>query len=172
MTHPLASAAAALNARGVRYVLIGVYAANMYAPGGQAVFATEDVNLFLPLDPDNLVQAWQACEACGFELFVGPEPLERPRDRWLAERVVERTSLTRAAGAGELEIDLALAMSGYTFDAVWQERRTFVVSGSDVPVARLHHIVRSKHLAGRPKDTLFLATHHDALQQLLKRDRE
>jgi hypothetical protein len=135
------------------------------------VFATEDVDLLLPLDPDNLVQAWSACEACGFGLFAGPEPLDQPRDRWLAERVVERKTLTRAAGASELEVDLALSMSGYPFDVVWQERRTFVVSGVDVPVARLQHIVRSKHLAGRPKDRLFLATHYDALQQLLKKDR-
>jgi hypothetical protein len=37
-----------------------------------------------------------------------------------------------------------------------------------VPTARLLHIVESKQAAGRPKDQLFLATHKDALEQLLK----
>ena len=35
--------------------------------------------------------------------------------------------------------------------------------------ARLLHIVESNQAAGRPKDQLFLATHKDALEQLLKR---
>jgi hypothetical protein len=38
-----------------------------------------------------------------------------------------------------------------------------------VPVARLLHIVTSKHAAGRDKDRLFLATHREALEQLLRR---
>lgn len=169
MTHPLARAAATLAERHVRYVLIGVYGANLYAPAAQAVFATEDADLFLPPDPDNVLRAWQAGEAADFEIMAGLEPLDQPRDRQLAERVVAGAVLTRAAGR-EIDLDFTLTMSGYAFDPVWQERRLFVVDGVELPVARLQHIVRSKQLAGRPKDTLFLATHYDALQQLLKRD--
>ena len=61
-------------------------------------------------------------------------------------------------------------MKGYDFETVWRERRTFVVEGVDIPVARLLHIVMSKHAAGRDKDRLFLATHREALEQLLRRD--
>jgi hypothetical protein len=57
---------------------------------------------------------------------------------------------------------------GFDFETVWAERRSFILEGVDLPTARLTHIVRSKHLAGRPKDRLFLATHRDALEQLLK----
>jgi len=39
----------------------------------------------------------------------------------------------------------------------------------EIPVARLLHIVTSKHAAGRDKDRLFLATHRDALEQLLRK---
>jgi hypothetical protein len=42
-----------------------------------------------------------------------------------------------------------------------------VIDGTKIPVARLLHIVTSKHAAGRDKDRLFLATHRDALEQLL-----
>ena len=169
MTHPLAPVAERLNERAVRYVVIGVSGANLYGPAGQAVFTTDDIDLFLPPDPDNLLNAWTACEQAGLVLRIGNEPLDQPRDRWLADRVVERRALTRAAGPGELFIDLTLIMKGFEFETVWADRRTFLIEGVEVPTARLRHIVESKHAAGRDKDKFFLATHKDALEQLLGR---
>lgn len=168
MTHPLAPLAAQLAERSVRYLVIGVTGANFYGPGGQAIFTTEDIDLFLPVDTENLLRAWQACDAANLELWLSDEPLERPRDRWLAERIIERRALVRATGADDLQVDLTLMMKGFEFETVWAERRTFVVEGIDVPTARLLHIVTSKQATGRPKDQLFLATHLDALEQLLK----
>ena len=54
------------------------------------------------------------------------------------------------------------------FDQVWSEKRVFRAEGVEVPVARLRHIVESKAAAGRPKDRLFLATHEEALRELLR----
>ena len=153
----------------MRFVLIGVGGANYYAHAGSAVFTTKDRDLFLPLEPGSLVACWQACEATGLELWSEREPLDRPRDRWLAERVVERRALTSASGP-DLLVDLTLVMKGYEFDPVWKERQTFQVEGVDIPVARLLHIVTSKHAAGRDKDRLFLATHREALEELLRRE--
>ncbi|PYR29189.1 MAG: hypothetical protein DMF98_00735 [Acidobacteria bacterium] len=150
--NPLVPLARQLGGRSVRYVLIGVGGANHYAPGGSAVFVTDDHDLFLPLEPDNLVNCWAACEASGLELWSGDEPLDSPRDRWLAE------------------VDLTLVMKAYEFETVWQQRRHFTIEGIEVCVARLLHIVTSKHAAGRDKDKLFLATHREALEQLLKRN--
>jgi hypothetical protein len=166
--HPLSPLAAALRRRGVRYMMIGVSAANLYGPGGQAIFATDDIDLFLPLDPDNLVRAWAACEEEALELWMNNEPLDRPRDRFLAERVVDHRALTRARGANELIVDFTLVMKGFDFEPVWNERREFLMDDIPVPAARLLHIIESKQAAGREKDQLFLATHLDALQQLLK----
>ena len=166
--NPVVPLARALAERSVRYVFIGVGGANFYAPDGSAVFATEDSDLFLPPDPENLVQTWSACEGIGLELWANDEPLDSPRDRWLADRVIERRALTRATG-NDLKIDLSLVMKGYDFETVWKEHRQFVIEGADIPVARLLHIVTSKHAAGRDKDKLFLATHREALEQLLKR---
>jgi hypothetical protein len=166
--HPLAPVIQAFAARSVRYLLIGVSGANLYAPSGQAVFATEDFDLFVPLDPENLVRAWEACDAAGLDLWLAGEPLDSPRDRWLAQRVVERRALTRATGPDSLLVDLTLVMKGFDFESAWTERRHFVIEGGTLPVARLVHIVTSKHATGRDKDRLFLATHRDALEQLLK----
>jgi len=162
--------ARALIERSVRFVVIGVAGANYYAHAGAAVFTTKDRDLFIPLDADNLVRCWTACEAARLDLWSGDEPLDSPRDRWLAERVVERRAAVRATDRGDLEVDLTLVMGGYDFETVWQEHRVFVVEGVEIPVARLLHIVTSKHAAGRDKDRLFLATHREALEELLQRE--
>ena len=57
----------------------------------------------------------------------------------------------------------------FDFETVWDARRDFLIDGVPVPTARLLHIVESKQATGRDKDKLFLATHLDALQQLLKK---
>lgn len=168
MTHPLAPLASRLAQRAVRYVVIGVSGANLYAPAGQAIFTTDDIDLFLPVDADNLMRAWDACEQSDLELWLGREPLDRSRDRWLADRIVERRVLTRATG-NDLTVDLTLQMEGFEFETVWTERRVFRIDDVEVPTARLRHIVESKLATGRDKDKLFLATHKDALEQLLKR---
>ena len=165
--HPLSRLARSLGLRGVRFVLIGVAGANLYGPSGQAVFATEDFDLFFPPDAENLVNAWLACDDSGIDLLLNNEPLDRPRDQWLATRVIERRAAMRATGPDDLVVDLTLEMAGYDFESVWSERREFVIDGAKIPVARLLHIVTSKHAAGRDKDRLFLATHRDALEQLL-----
>lgn len=169
MTNPFTPVGRALATHSARYVLIGVAGANLYAPSGGARFITEDYELFLPADADNLVQCWTACEVAGLDLWTGDEPLDRPRDRWLAERVIERRALTRASDARELQVDLTLVMNGFDFETVWKERRVFTIDGVEIPIARLLHIVTSKFAAGRDKDRLFLATHREALEQLLRR---
>lgn len=168
---PLLPLIAQLHFQSVRFVVIGVAGANYYAPGGSTMFTTKDRDLFLPLDAGNLVRAWRACEAAGLELWSGQEPFDSPRDLFLAERVVERRAAVRATDRAGLDVDLTLVMAGFDFESVWNERRTFSVEGTGVPVARLVHIVTSKHTAGRDKDRLFLATHRQALEDLLRRER-
>ena len=167
---PFTSLAGALWEQGVRYLVIGVWGANYYAPSGSAMFTTLDRDLFLPADPGNLLAAWSVCRNCGFELFAGTELLDEPRDADLACAVVERRALTRASDARGTDVDLSLVMSGFEFESVWPARRTFDVEGIAIPVARLSNIVESKTRAGREKDRLFLVTHREALGHLLSDD--
>jgi predicted nucleotidyltransferase len=162
--------AGALSDRGVRYLLIEVSGVNLHAHRAGVVFTTQDRDLFLPRDAPNLLRAWQACEQCGLELISSGEPLDRPRDLLLAERVVQVAALTNATDGEGLQADLTLVMTGFDFDEVWHERAVFELAGVEVPVARLKHIVASKANAGRDKDRLFLATHAAALKELLTPD--
>jgi len=155
-----------LHERDVRFVVIGVSGANFFAQTAGAVFTTHDHDLFLPPDPDNLMRAWDACETAGLSLWSGDEPLDVPHDRLIADAVIARRALVRGI-RGDLQVDLTLVMAGFEFETVWHERRLFIVDNVEIPVARLTHIVESKAAAGREKDRLFLATHAEALRQLL-----
>lgn len=164
---PFVPFAATLLANDVRFVVIGVAGANYYARSGGTIFSTEDRDLFLPPEPENLLRAWQACDESSLALWVGNEPLDVPRDLQLATAVVERRAGTTATGGEGLQVDLSLVMAGFDFQNVWSGRRSFMVDNVEIPVARLSDIVTSKAQAGREKDRLFLATHEEALRQLL-----
>lgn len=167
VTDRFARIARSLTDAGVRFVVIGVWGANYYAPSGAALFPTLDRDLLLPLEVDNLLTAWHVCVDEGLDLLSGQEPLDHPRDELLGQAVIDRAALTRASDGEGLDLDLTLVMTGFDFESVWRERQTFVVDGVDIPVARLAHIVESKTRAGRQKDRLFLETHREALRQLL-----
>ena len=112
MTDPFERLLHELDERKVRFVLIGVGGVNCYAPANQPIQHTQDQDLFLPADAANLVGAWQAAEASQLELTTSGEPLDRPRDAWLAERIVERRALTRALDGQGLVVDFTLVMGG------------------------------------------------------------
>jgi hypothetical protein len=166
LQEPLLSA---LAARAVRFVVIGVWGANFYAKDASQAFSTGDQDFFLPPDAANLVRAWEACESVGLELSSGNEPLDRPRDLYIARAVIQRRALTRATDGGDLLVDLTLVMGGFDFETVWAERRPFRLGEVTVPVARLTHIALSKAAAGRPKDRLFLESHKEILADMIRR---
>ena len=151
--------------RGVRFLVIGVGAANYYAREAGELFATQDVDLFLAPEPPNVLTAWECFLELGWELSAGGEPLGSPVDLWLAERVVSHQAAVKAGRETE-RFDLTLVMTGFTFDEVWADRRHFEVEGVAIPVARLEHVIASKKKVGRPKDHLFLATHAEILRVL------
>jgi hypothetical protein len=66
---PFAALVRTLDRHNVRFVVIGVWAANYYARASRFVFHTEDRDLFLPSEPDNLVRCWDACGDAGWEIW-------------------------------------------------------------------------------------------------------
>ncbi len=158
-----------LQERRVRYVTIGVSGINYYARAATELFATQDTDLFFPPDPANLLLAWETCDELGFELTSGRDPLDRPRDLFLARKVVDLRALSRASDGGDLVVDFTLVMAGFTFEDVWHERRLVSVTGTEVSVAPIAAIVRSKEAAGPPKDRLFLETYREILDDLRAR---
>lgn len=148
-----------LDQAGVTYIVIGVGGANFHALDPTDTFETDDLDLLLPLDSENLARAWDACDKLGFHV----EP-DEPR------RVVAERGTTRAARPTELAVDLTLEIAAFEFDDLWADRRTFLVDEVEIPVARLSQIIRSKAAANRERDRRFLAAHADRLRQMLDGD--
>jgi hypothetical protein len=161
----------ALHAKQVRFVLIGAWGANFHTVDTAVLFATPDHDLFLPADPDNLMQAWEGAAALGMSLSGAESPLEAPPDVDLARAVVDGRQLTRATTSA-MTINLRLVMTPFAFEPVWDQRRTFLMDGIEIPVARLSQIIRSKAAANREKDRLFLTTHAGILRQMLDGDED
>jgi hypothetical protein len=157
-----------LATRRVRYVLIGVRGANLYARSIGQVFTSQDFNLFVPRNPANLLAAWRVLAKLGMELVCNGEPLDQPRDLALVNHVLRRGAVVRAEDDAGLIVDLTPVMKGHDFPTVWASRRRLRLGNALVPVAPLEAIVRSKAEADRPKDRLFLTSHEEVLRTPLQ----
>ncbi len=172
MTDPFTKLVGALASDGVQFVVMGVWGANYYARSPAGVVSTQDRDLFLPPNPENLLRAWKACSREGLELWSQLEPLDLPRDLFLAQRVVAVRAVTQATDGRDLQVDFSLVMGSFRFEDVWDRRRVFLVDGVEVPVASLVDIVASKEQVDRPKDRLFLATLKEELRQVLEAEKD
>jgi len=150
----------------VPYLVVGAYGVNLYGEQAGIIIRTEDCDLLLPPDARILARANRTLRNLKFALEAGDEPLPDD-DRVVLAGIVRARACVRAFHR-KTRIDLPLQIAGYEFADLWPKRRTFRVGGVEVNVAPLEDILRSKELAGRPKDQLFLVTYKDALDQLLR----
>lgn len=158
----------ALNQARVRYLVIGVGGADLHAEKYKARFHTNDLDIFLPGDAANLVGCWRACEDAGMTLWCNGEPLDTPRDLWLARRVVSWRSLTTARAEDIVPTDLTLVMGSLDFEDVWLRRGPGYPDGVGVDLARMSDIVASKREANRAKDIAFLAQNRALIERILE----
>ena len=115
--------------------------------------------------------ARQVAASLGLSLWGAEDPFDVSPDIDLARAVVDGCRLTRATTSA-MTINLRLVMTAFAFEPVWEERRTFLMDGVEIPVARLSHIIRSKAATNREKDRLFLTTHAEILRQMLDGDED
>lgn len=151
----------------VPYVIVGAFGVNLYAERAGLVVSTLDCDFLLPPDAGALARALDALQAHGYDFEAGGEPFLP--DPELLQGVVRARANIVARKQG-IQIDLALEIAGCDFPSLWKRRRRFKVESAVMCVAPLEDILRSKKLAGRPKDRLFLETYRDALEKLLRSD--
>lgn len=141
----------ALAESGVRYIVAGGVAVN--AHGYQRL--TQDLDLVVALDPDNVRTALEALASLGYGPVL-PVPalgFADPglRRQWIEERNLEVFSLTSASHPGTT-VDL-FARVPFDFD---EERRAAmeaeVAEGLAVPFVRLSTLIEMKERLARPRD--------------------
>lgn len=123
-----------LNARNVRYVVIG---ATAFPVHGYAR-ATLDVDIFIEPTAANAARARAALLDFGYDLSdVSEEDL-------LRRKILIRQYL--------LETDIHPFVKGVTFEEVWENRVAERLGETPAAFASLDDLIRMKEAAGRPKD--------------------
>ena len=148
------------NRRGVRYVVIGMSGINYYAKRPSEAFATLDYDILVEATLRNVRQAVQSLAGLGFTLGTASGRLEPER---LTQLVRDRRTLIATTTEG-VAIELLLRVSGFPFSELLRDAATFTVRGVPVKVGRLTKLLKSKQLAGRPKDRRFLKRYQSLLE--------
>lgn len=155
---------AVLNRHGVRYVVLGGFAAVAYG----SPLPTTDVDLTPAPDPDNLRRLSAALTELSAQVRVEGLPGGLPFSH-SAESLREVTVLNLVTDRGEL--DLVMVPAG---DAGYRElasRQLLVRLGEmEVPLAALSDVIASKEAAGRPKDRAALPVLRRLAERLAERD--
>jgi hypothetical protein len=139
---------AALNRRGVQYLIIGAFAA---IAQGAPIDATYDIDVTPKRSPENLRRLSDALRDLDAAIRVDAleEGLPFSHDAESLARM-EMLNLTCPAGDFDLVFSLAAAPSGY--DDLVGHSVVIRVGDEDAQAASLADVIRSKTEAGRQKD--------------------
>ena len=158
---PYRAVIGSFNRYGVRYVVVGMSAINYYADAPAQTFATMDYDVFVEPTLANVDRALQCLARMSFTIGTAEGPLKPDA---LQAVVRDRRTLVATTVDGFM-IELLLRISGYTFSDIARDAATFTARGVPVKVGRLRKLLRSKQLAGRPKDRQFLRRYQSILNE-------
>lgn len=151
----LLDALAALARAGVECIVVGTSGINFYARDASEAVVTEDVDVFLPSRVPVLRDALTTLHEAGFGFAVREEPfLDFEDERMLGNLV--RAGVAIVAEREGSRVDLMLSGSGLDYEDLARDAVSFRLGDVDIRVGRLEKLLRSKELAGRPKDVAFL----------------
>ncbi len=126
---------AALNARGVRYLIVGAHAVAFHARPR----ATQDLDILLDPAPDNARKALEALRDFFGGADLGPTVEDLTDPRWIIQ-----------LGVAPVRIDLVLKLSGIAgFREAWRKRVTARFGSADAYYIGLDDLIRSKRPEGR-----------------------
>lgn len=137
----------ALNAHGVRYVVVGGFAAVIHG----SPLPTADIDIVPDRSEDNLERLARALRSIGATLRTAAGPIAAPIDRrFLADMAF---MLNLATDHGDLDLTFEPAGPRRTFDD-WDQDGLDVAIAEDlvVRVAHLDAVIDSKRATGRVKD--------------------
>ena len=136
-----------LNARNVRYVVIG---ATAFPVHGYAR-ATLDIDIFIRPEPGNADQTWQALKDFGYDMT----------DVRVHDLLAKKLLIRQYA----LEVDVHPFAAGVTFEEVWKRKVKARLGRTTAYFASLADLIKMKRAANRAKD-------REDLRYLLKLKRQ
>lgn len=146
-----------LRRHGVRFVVIGGYAAYLQA----APFPTEDLDVTPERSPANLDRLSSALDEVGARMRSADAPEGLPFSHTgTALSAAQVWNLSTPYG----DLDISFTPDGTRgFDDLDREADAVSIHGTEIRVASLADIIRSKQAANRPKDQRVLPTLREIL---------
>jgi hypothetical protein len=157
-----------LEAAGVRYLILGALGAELHFLRKANQILTKDMDLLVPQDPDNLLRGLLALQRAGFELEGGGEALLP--DDVIAAGIIRQAATVRALRGIE-KVDVMTWLPEIDFEELWSRQISFSMAGTPVRTAPLEAILRSKKLAFRMKDRIFLEQFKESITEALDNER-
>jgi hypothetical protein len=161
MRDPYTELISKFNQKGVKYVVVGMSGINYYASKTQETFATQDFDIFVKPTIPNVKKAMESFKELNYDLSVKEGELKES----FLKKVVKQKHTISATDPYGVMFELILAVSGYRFDQMESGATVFIVENVPVKVAKLRKLLRSKKIAGRPKDRFFLKRYEIFLKE-------
>lgn len=147
------SIVSALDAAGVRYLVVGGLAVNAH---GYLRF-TRDLDLVIQLVPDNILSAFDALESLGYKPAVPVTAQQfadaEIRNRWVREKNMQVLNLWSDAHS-ETPVDIFVS-EPFDFDREYAQALIKPLYGrTDVRFPRIATLIEMKEAAGRDQDRI------------------
>ncbi|HWL93397.1 MAG TPA: nucleotidyltransferase [Phycisphaerae bacterium] len=125
-----------LNARGVKYLLVGGYAVAFHGVPRY----TGDIDFVVEPSPENSIKLIEVLRDFGFDsLRLNPSDFQRE------DQVLQ-------LGVEPVRIDVLTSIAGVKFDEAYREREEAEIRGLRVQIIGREHLLRNKRAAARPQD--------------------
>lgn len=123
-----------LNARGIRYLVIGGYAVGFHG----APRYTKDIDIWVATDRENAQRVSDAV----LEFFSKTKPVERFMSPGLILRI----------GVPPYMVEIMTSISGVEFDGCYGRREEVEIDGLTIPIIGLRDLRTNKAASGRRRD--------------------
>lgn len=145
-----------LTSAAVDFVIVGLNGINFFARDPSQAVATRDLDVLLRPAIENLQRALGALRRGGYAFEAGGEPFLDEDNPEVLATVIARGAAVTARSPDGVAVDLMFSGAGLRFDDLSSDAVRFLVGSTEVRVGALEKLLRSKQLAGRPKDLEFL----------------
>ncbi len=152
--------------RGVRYLVVGGLAVNLYG----YVRLTMDLDIMVDLSDENLSKIVNVMETFGYTPRVPVNPHEfiskEKRDEWIEQKgAIVFTFIDLKSPFKHVDIFLSNPMN---FEAAYSRREVMTIGGVRIDTASIDDLIEMKRSAGRPRD-MEDANHLERIKMLRRR---
>lgn len=152
------------NKKKVQYIVVGVSGINYYAKNARNIMMTSDFDIFVNPEFENVKKAVRILKSLKFDVFVKENKIGRLSEDKIQNIIKNRVTVVGKHYYGHI-VELCLAVSGFSFPEMESRAITFRAGRTKIRVGHLSDILKTKKIANRPKDRLFLEKFKEIIKE-------